>query len=159
MADRVGPLGAIQSLLRQGDVGPTQALREYRAAGGQIRTQRWFRAWGEMAAELAARPAVQAAPLESYPEGGQLTRVQSARPGAYLYVGGVMVFDRPTNEPILKAASIRSSTLLTYAQAQNLLEQQVGMGADSYGYTVAGGYVTAVRELVPVEDNPADVSL
>ena len=147
----MGPLGLIQSLIGQG-VSATEGLRQYRQEGGAIRTQRWYRAFGEMQAEIATRERVMAAPVRSVPSGAEIVRVESARPGAYLYRGGVMAFDRSTGEVEIRPASIRSRTLMRYDEAMAAMAEQLEAHAETYGISVVGSFVTAVRELVPVMD-------
>jgi hypothetical protein len=151
MAETVGPLGFIQSLIGQG-VSPTAGLRQYRQAGGAIRTQRWFRAWGEMQAEISTRPVVVAAPLTSVPTRQEITRVESKRPGAYLFRGGVMAFDRQTGEVEIRPSSVRSRTLMRYEEALAAMVEQLASNAEEYDISVVGGFITSVRELVPVGD-------
>lgn len=153
MADRVGPLGLIQSYIGQG-ISATEGLRQYREAGGQIRDQRWYRAWGEMSAEIATRDSVMAAPLNRAPRPEERVQVQSNKPGGYLYRGGVVAFDIESGDIQLKAGSVRSQTLMTYAQAQEAIFDQLANNAAQYGLSVIGSFITAVRELVPIVAEP-----
>lgn len=152
MANIVGPLGLIQSYLKQG-ISATEGLRRFREAGESIRTQRWYAAWGEMSAEMSTRDSVMAAPLNRRPTPEERTKVGSRNPGGYLYRGGVVAFDRDTGDIQLKAGSIRTSSLITYAQAQEALYEQLAGSADVYGISVIGSFITAVRELVPIGED------
>lgn len=151
MADRVGPLGFIEAMLGKG-IGPTEGLRMYREAGGAIRTQRWFSAYGELAAELARRDMVQAAPLNRPPTGEEISTVASARPGAYLYRGGVMVVDRETGLVMTLPGSVRSQRLVNYGTAIAQMLAPVEESQENYGFTALGAFITGVRELVPVSE-------
>lgn len=152
MANIVGPLGLIQSYLKQG-ISATEGLRRFRAAGESIRTQRWYAAWGEMSAEMGVRETVMAAPLNRRPTPDERVKVASRNPGGYLYRGAIVAFDRDSGDIQLKAASVRTSSLITYSEAQDALYEQLASNADVYGVSVIGAFVTAVRELVPVGDD------
>lgn len=150
MTDVVGPIGFIRQMVNEG-MSATKGLDLYRSAGGRIQTQRWYRAFSTMKAEAARRPTIQTAPIGRAPAGEEITQVESRRPGAYLYRGAVVAFDRETNLPVTKYASLRTRKLITYRQAIDILAGQMEAEQDSYGVTVVGAYVTAVNELVPVQ--------
>src|SRR5437867_3433865 len=89
MAEGVGPISFIYNLLTE-EISPTAGLRAYREAGGMIRTQRWYQAFGEVAAAVSRRGLVQAAPIQSVPSPEEISpRASNARPG-YLYRAGVI---------------------------------------------------------------------
>jgi hypothetical protein len=98
MADRIGPIPHIFAAIREG-LSATEALSQYREAGGQIRTQRFYHAFGEVAAELAVEPRMQGTPTSQVPSGDLIVERGSTRPGAFLARGGVLVSTR-TVDPL-----------------------------------------------------------
>lgn len=147
MAGNVGPVGAIRAMISEG-ISPTAGLRAYRKAGGRIGNERWFAAYSALQREVSTRDRIQAAPVNRLPVVDEITAVPSKRPGAYLYRGAILTFDKGGTIPIVKYGSIRSRRLLTYRAAIEILQQQVEDNADAYGVSVVGAYVTAVNQLV-----------
>ena len=158
MAYGINPIPFIYAKLAEG-VGPTQALREYREAGGAIRTQRFYQAYGETQLELATRGLVEAAPSERAPTPQEISPRSSTKPGGYLYRVGVLTA-RTSVDPItgtvreqtsIEWQSVRSAHLIAYASAQQLAESNFGVGAEAgpYGGSVLGSFVSVVNELVP----------
>ncbi len=152
----IGPVQFIGALLERG-LAPTAALREFRAAGGRVRTQTWYRAWGEVAGELATRERVQAAPLRRRPIAEEITRRTSKKPGAFLYRGQIAVNRRLRDERGRLVdyelqwlpASVRTRRLLTYTSVMDQMTADAAEGGDSYDYAVLGAMVSTVSELVP----------
>lgn len=155
MASGVGPISFIYNLLTEG-VAPTVGLQQYRAVGGMIRTQRWFQAYGEVAAAVSRRPLVEAAPSEAIPSADEISRrASAARPG-YLYRVGVIntqrgiVTERGTQaeETVLDWVAVRSERLLQYAEAMALAEETISTGyrSESGLVTLQGSFVSEVNE-------------
>lgn len=133
MADKVGPISHIFDAIREG-LSATEALNQYREAGGQIRTQRFYHAYGEIAAELAVEPRLQGAPTSQVPSGDMIVDRGSTRPGAYLARGGVLVSTR-TVDPLTgrvsevtqtNFGSVRYDTLPTIEQIMSDIAAQYG---------------------------------
>lgn len=155
MARQIGPLGIIESQIKQG-VSATEGLRQYRAAGGKIRTSRWYGAFGELSAEVARKDMVQAAPTNRTPTGEEISPVTSKRPGAFVYRGGVMVVERDTDQILTLPASIRSKKLVTYKTAIAAMQTQITDTGSPPGMTVIGAFISGVRELVADTDDGED---
>jgi hypothetical protein len=161
MPDKVGPIPFIQNLINEG-VSASEGLRQYREAEGSIRTQRWYAAYGEVAAEIAVRPNLQAAPLDVIPGAGEITQRSSTRPGGYNARGGVIVSIREV-DPLTGAVSERTQTnfaslkmgsLRTYREILEGLEAYFGSEGQSgqERSSVIGSFVTAVNEMVEPSD-------
>lgn len=148
MADRIGPLGIIEALVKSG-VGPTEGLRQFRSKGGAIRDSRWFQAFGELQAELARRDFVRAAPINRLPTGEEISPITARKHGAYIYRGAVMVVERDTDQIVSLPASVRSQKLITYKTAIAMMQTQITDTGSPPGMTVIGAYVSGVRELIP----------
>lgn len=151
MAERIGPLGIIERLVKEG-TSATEGLRQYRAAGGKIRDSRWYGAFGELQAELSRKDMVRAAPTNRLPTGEEISQITAKRHGAYIYRGAVMVVERDTDQIVSLPASIRSNKLVTYRTAISMMQTQITDTGSPPGMTVIGAYVSGVRELIPETD-------
>lgn len=161
MAEGLGPIGFLYNLIREG-VGPTAGLRAYREAGGSIRTQRWFQAYGEVAAAVQRRPAVEGLSPGAVPGAEHISPITSrARPG-YLYRVGVVNTQRgiiteqgtPGEDTVLDWVSVRSHRLLTPEEAQLEAEERIRSGYRSEAglVTVLGSQLTEIMELRSPEE-------
>lgn len=152
MAERIGPLGIIEALVKAG-TSATEGLRQYRAQGGKIRDSRWYGAFGELQAELARKDFVRAAPINRLPTGSEISPVTAKKHGAYIYRGAVMVVERDTDQIVSLPASVRSKKLITYKTAISMMQTQITDTGSPPGMTVIGAYVSGVRELVPESED------
>lgn len=161
MADRIGPIPFIYNAISEG-LNATEALRQYREGGGQIRTQRFYAAFGEIGAEMQLVSNVQGTPRDQPFDSSAISRIGSNRPGAYLYRGGVLLAARTVDPQTgrvqestqLQFGMVRSADLLTPAQVEAALMDLFAAGGQSAtAYTTPyGAFPTAVNELVPVGD-------
>lgn len=153
----VNPIPFIYNAISEGKSG-RQALREFRDAGGSIRTQRFQQTMGEIQLEIATRGVVEGAPSNRPPTPQEITPRTTSKPGGYLYRTGVLV-SRPTVDPItgnvseltsIEWQSVRTAQLIDYAKAQAAAEANFGTGdtAGPYGGSVVGSFVSAVNALV-----------
>lgn len=140
----------IAALIKEG-LGPTAGLRAFREAGGQIRTQTWFRAWGEVVGSLAKHTATGMAPLDRRPTAEEISRWTTARRPGYLYQIEFQVRPRGTAEVWTSWHSVRSDRLLTYGDALAGSLDALATDLDAYDEIVLGGVVTGVFELTPEE--------
>lgn len=161
MTDRIGPIPFIYNAISEG-LNATEALTAYREGGGQIRTQRFYHAFSEIAAEVAVTPNLQATPLDQPLASDVISRIGSNRPGGYLYRGAAVVSVR-TIDPLtgkvqestqLNFGMVKSSDLLTPAEILAQLEEKFGPEGQSglAQSTVIGSFMTAANELVPAEE-------
>src|SRR6516164_3502520 len=131
--DRVGPISFIFNAIKEG-MNATNALEAYREAGGAIRTQRFYHAFGEVTAELAVESGLQSEPSNQVPSGEFIIDRGSNRPGAYLARGGVLTSIRTVDPQTGRVSevtqtnfgSIRYTSLPTIAQIQADIEGQFG---------------------------------
>lgn len=159
--DRIGPIPFIYNLISQG-INATEGLRQYREAGGAIRTQRWYHAYGEIAAELAVLPQLQAAPTNEVPSGDLIRQRMSNRPGGFLARVGVLVSTRtvdPTTGRVSETTmtnwgSVRMQTLATLDEILALGEENFGPTGQSglANSTVIGSILGPVEELIPLAE-------
>lgn len=155
MPDTIGPISFIYNLLTEG-ISPTAGLRAYRAAGGAIRTQRFYHAYGEVAAAVGRRGLVQAAPAEAVPSADEISRRASRAQPGYLYRVGVVNTQRGIvteagtvgEETVIDWAAVRSHRLITYAEAIAQAEAMIASGYRSATgeVSVQGSFVSEVNE-------------
>lgn len=158
MAAGINVIPLIYNGISEGKSG-RQILREFRAAGGAIRTQRFQQAMGEIQIEVATRGLVEAAPASRQPSPEEISQRSTSKPGGFLYRTGVLVSrtvvdpisGRTSEQTTIEWQSIRTAQLIDYAQAQQAAEANFGVGGAGgpYGGSVVGSFVSAVNELVP----------
>lgn len=155
--DVIGPIPFIFNAIKEGQTA-TEALNAYREGGGAIRTQRFYQAYGEVSAELAVLPDLQAVPLDSVPPGEMIRQRASSRPGAYLARVGVMNSVRTVDPLTGKVSevteifwsSVRMENLATIGDILQLGEETFGPNGQSglANSTVVGSVLGPVEQLV-----------
>lgn len=142
------PAGFIIGAINEGK-SATAALDEYRSAGGQIRTDRWYRLVGEISADVANRGAIaqlsgaQLVPSELH------TPWSAGDPGRYAYQARVFL-NRQVTLPDgtvsqfvdFEHAMVTSSAPLTVQQIKDAAVDQVTEGL-KVG-SLAGSVIDAV---------------
>lgn len=98
------------------------ALRELRAAGAGMRRQTFLRAWGEVAADLAARPVWATTNLDRPVLPSELPEWHAGRPGLLGYTGRVVVRDRATGLLTVKDAMVFGTAPMS---PQDALDQMI----------------------------------
>lgn len=83
MAQYDWPKGLIQRALREGAT-PTHALSAFREAGGRIRTQTWYRLWGQSEVERARIGPEAGAALHRVPTSSEIQTATSRRARGYM---------------------------------------------------------------------------
>ena len=158
MADRIGPIPFIYNAIKEG-LNATRALETYRELGGQIRTQRFYHAYSEVAAEVAVTPSLQATPASQPLSSDVITQIASNRPGGYLFRGAAVVSVRTVN-PLTGAVTettqlnfgmVKSQDILSIEEILAQLEENFGPEGQSglAQSTVIGSFITAANELIP----------
>lgn len=138
----------------------TQALNHLRQQGLGIRTQTFYRLWGETAAASARSSINQAAPLNRRPTTEEITPFTAPKAKGFLYTIDIAVRDRLTGDVFLTPSGYRSDrlvarqTALTGAiEAARSAQEE---SPNSFGGEILGGTITQVREFVP-EDETGEV--
>lgn len=155
--DVIGPIPFIFNAIKEG-LSATEALNTYREGGGQIRTQRFYQAYGEVSAEIAVLPDLQAQPVDSIPSGELIRQRASSRPGGYLARVGVLVSQRtvdPTTGLVSETTqvnwgSVRMESLASIEEIMALGEENFGPTGQSglANSTVIGSVIGPIEELV-----------
>lgn len=82
-------------LMREG-MSPTAALQAFRDAGGSVRTQTWYRAWGEVQRDYSERGYWGSADLSQPVSPSELPDWHAGREGSIGFRVGVAVRDQAT---------------------------------------------------------------
>lgn len=116
------PAGFISGAIGEG-VGSTEALDAFRAAGGAIRTQSWYRLYGEVADSIARAPAAAGLDPFALPGADDYATWAMGRGGEY--VTSVRVFFRDTESEIIgsKLYDYKTADPHTPIEAQLAAEQ------------------------------------
>lgn len=91
------PAGQMLDAMRSGN-SATEALRQFRDAGGSMRTQRWYSLWGEIQADLGNRPELLGLPRSSAIPIQNHTEWSAGQPGRYGYQAHVFTARDITND-------------------------------------------------------------
>lgn len=128
MATILGNRAAAQLAIREGQ-SATAALRLYRQAGGSIRTQTWYRLYGQAQLEGVTTSKEAAAPLNRVPIAGEIQ--PAIVPRARGYMQRVTVFGRDEGGNIItRDVSLRSGRLVSRGNAVNKAMALVQAGMD-----------------------------
>lgn len=109
------PRGLIHSLVNEGG-NPTATLRMFREAGGRMRTQTWYRMWGEVTNERALGGIEEGAPLNQVPGRTETLTMTTRRAKGYMQRVQVVGRDISGNA-ITKTIDIRTPELMTRSDA------------------------------------------
>lgn len=156
MAREDWPVGSLQSAIKAGR-SASAALAEYRAGGGSIRTQTWYRLYGQLQLEGAFASKEAATPLNRRPTAGDIQQVSSRRATGYMQ--RVTILGRDDSGLIIaKDVSLRPDRLMSRQAAidQALALVQSGMEdeetRDRYPLkALIGGFYQGTYEFTPEE--------
>ena len=145
------PVWAVLDALNEGK-SATAGLAAYRAAGGEVRTQTWYRLHGEVQSALAGRISEASAPLNRRPTGDEVTTWTTRNAAGYLQQIEVLVRDRQTGEVMAKPYSVTGDTMRSRGAAiSEALDAYMG-NADQYEEQVLGAVHVGAYELVPDDE-------
>ena len=116
------PKGLIQTALREGG-SATSALAGFRAAGGRIRTQTWYRLWGQTELERARVGDEIGANPRRIPTSGEIQTSTSRRARGYMQ--RVTVLGRDADGNVLaRDVSLRPGALVS---RQNAIDKALAL--------------------------------
>jgi hypothetical protein len=147
-----GGAGLIASAIKEGN-SVRGALREYREAGGSIRTQTFERYWYEVKATTEGRETAATRPLDAVPAASELLPWANTRPEAYSTQVEVFVRDKQTGEVRGLPYTHFSDEPITGRDATEAAEQAYGSpdAQEAYEEEVLGASVVGTYENVPLE--------
>lgn len=151
--DRPGnPAGFVVGYQRA-ELSATEALAEFRAAGGQIRTQSWYRLWGEVADTLARGDLFAALPPGALPAPADYGTWAMGRGGQY--ATQVSVYIRDVDTGLIRTQQYTYVTADPHTPgdaAANAMDDFTFADQEAtYGEVVMGAQPTAVWQTVPYE--------
>jgi hypothetical protein len=129
-----------------------QALAYLREQGAGMRRDTFLRAWGEIANDLATRPATADLPLDQPISQSEMSTWRAGRPGTYGYANRVYVRDRSTGLVTSKTHYVFSPVNIA---PQAALDQAIGDYLDVQtaggpsGVVVAADFIQAYTMLGP----------
>ena len=138
----------IAKFVKEG-MSSSAALNAYRSAGGKIRTQSWYKLYGEAQAVIVRREAVSKAPANRRPLAEHITTWTTTKQRGYSYQFEIQVRHRGTGAIESVFHAVRTDKLISYGRALARAMETFDPVKDSADYQVLGGIVTGVFQLVP----------
>lgn len=148
MADFAHVQPWVQRALREG-LSPTAALKVAREAGLSIRTQEWYRVYGQERANLALTAMARDLPLNRRPAASEIGRWTTRRRKGYAYrVQGVLK-DRVTGATKNAYITVTYDRLVSRGKA--IADAMAGFtdAEDRYPAELLGAFTGGVFEMVP----------
>lgn len=151
MADGEGyPLGAVLGSINAG-MSASAGLAAYRSAGGEVRTQTWYRLHGEAQAMLAGEVSEAAKPLNRLPTSDEITTWTTSTAAGFMQRVEVFVRDRATGEVTSKPWSTVGPGVVSRGAAVEAALGAYEDNAGDYDEQVLGAAYVGTHELVPGE--------
>lgn len=123
-------------------VNATDALRDLRAAGGGITTQRWYQAYGEAQAALGNLRDVSGLNIFDVPGRDQFVQWSAGKQPGFAYQFNIQVTDPDTGLPITIPHTVISPDIISIAQAiGQVIDDLSGIDSETYGI---GSFVAPV---------------
>lgn len=148
------PRWVAQVAIREGR-NATDALRLFREAGGSVRTQTWYRLWGQAQMEGIMGSHELQQPLHLRPEAQDIQKMSTRRSSGYMQ--RVVIMGRDSHGlTISKDVSLRTDQLVSRGTAVNRAVElltthggQFPQAQDSEPMTVIAGFYQGTYELEP----------
>lgn len=147
--DTGNPAGYIKQLIQEG-YRPTEGLRIFKEAGGQINEGRWFATYGQVNDMLLRQPDALALNPNQIPDAGDLGVWAAGRGNQYATQVSVVVMDRDTGTFLTKQHTYLTNEPHTPAEAETDALDTFGdpEAESAYGETVMGAITTNVMQTV-----------
>jgi len=146
-------LSAAQSALAAilGGFSARQGLEQFRAEGGHIASQTWFRVTGELQAMLAEREGIYNEPINLRPVASEIQTWTTQKAKGYIQQVEVLVREKSTGQIVSVPFSVSGRTLVSRRNAiQQALDVYSDDNAKKYNQTVLGAVYTGTYEARPV---------
>lgn len=154
MAGEAWPRSLIHRLTET-DLTASGALKEFREAGGKMRTQSWYRMWGEVENERSLMGIETGRPLHLKPTGDEIIPMTTRRAAGYMQRVQVVTRDAEGNMAT-KTIDVRSKTLISrknaLRRAEGIVEgitTSTDKGAEQYYHAVVTAFYGGTYELNP----------
>ena len=154
MASGAYPRSLIHKLAESG-ASASGALSEFRAAGGKMRTQSWYRMWGEVENERSLGGIETGRPLHLRPTQDEIIPMTTKRASGYMQRVNVVTRDAD-GIMATKTIDVRSRGLISrknaIGRAMQIVEgitTSTSEGAKQYYHEVVTGFYGGTYELNP----------
>lgn len=147
-AEEPHPLSGVIGSLNAG-LSATEGLRQFREAGGEVRTATWYRLHGEVQAAFGNTLAEAGRPGGRTPTLDETTQWSTVSATGFLQQVEVALRDRSSGEVYFKPYSISGEGLLTRNAAIEQAISSYQEGSDEYDEQVLGAIHVGAYELVP----------
>lgn len=125
----------------------TEALNAMRESGLAMRTQDFYRAWGEVETNVGMTDRIVGLDPTLTPTAESLSTWSVGREGQYMFQVDVMVKDLESGEMELRPYSIMSDQLMTPLEAMAQAEEEMSDNAGDYGERVFGSVMRNIYTL------------
>lgn len=146
-------VGAIAKWIGAG-VKQTQALQDFRAAGGAIRTQTWGQLWRNTAATISNRETIATLPTNRRPTEDMFSPWATTKPDMYAYQVNVVVRDKDsgltTSRPYTFFSSDRVSPNVAIQDALNTYADGIEESEEYEAESIEGAVLTGLFKTVPI---------
>lgn len=147
-------IGAIAKWIGAGST-QTAALRDFRAAGGAIRTQTWGQLWNNTKGTIANRESIAQLRTDRRPTEDQFSPWATTKPDMYAYQVNVVVRDRDsgitTSRPYTFFSRDRVTPNKAIADALNTYVDGIEESEEYEGESIEGAVLTGLFRTVPIE--------
>jgi len=127
-----------------------EGLKQFRAAGGRVASQTWFRLTGELQAMLADREGIYNEPVNLRPVAAEIKTWTTAKAKGFIQQVEVLVRDRGTGEIISVPFSVQGRSLISRRAAiAQSLEIYSSDNAKKYNQQILGAVYTGTYQAVP----------
>lgn|GEM_PF-1529848 len=144
----IGNLAAYITRAVESGMRATATLRSFRAEGLSVRTQSWFRAWGEVTDALRSRVQVAGLPGNLPVPDDAVTSWSNAPPGSYVHQVRVLARPLGSSEVQSRFVSVVSPTPLSPDEATvraiDIWDDNTTAEGGNYPETVLGGVLVGV---------------
>ena len=139
--------GGFIALAQEAGLSATTALNEARAAGVEIRTQTWYRLWGEVENAIAGIDRISGLDPTLLPSADAFADWSVGRPGQTLYQVDVITRDIESGGITFRPWSVVSDRILTPLEAMQQAEDELSDNADAYGEAIMGSMMRQMYRL------------
>lgn len=135
-------------------IGPTAALADFRAAGGKVRTQRWYEVFKETQEAVSRAKEVIDLAGHLRPDDSMFSAWSTRRPGLYGYQIQIVTRDMETGETILREHTQfydrKVSPNKAIADSLNDLSEEDGTIGTQATEKIEGAFLKGLYRTVPI---------
>lgn len=142
------PIWAVLGAQNEG-LSASAGLGAYRDAGGEVRTQSWYRLWGEARAAVADKLDEATAPLNRRPSAHEVQEWTTTNATGFLQQVEVFVRDRITGEVVAKPFSVTGEHLISRGNAISQALDHFSENQEDYDETVLGAVHVGAYQMTP----------